>query len=134
MFRGDWIYRVLKMHEVYGPVVRVAHDELSFVEPQAWKDIYGNRPVMGDLPKATRLFRPSSKMPPSLVVTEDRVEHRHLRARIHPSFTEKALRLQEPLILKYVDVLLQKLQELSEKRQAVNMTKWFSKSIYFQQD
>ncbi|KAA6410712.1 MAG: cytochrome P450 [Lasallia pustulata] len=30
-----------ELHQVYGPVVRVAPDELSFADPLAIKDIYG---------------------------------------------------------------------------------------------
>lgn len=29
------------MHEKYGEVVRIAPDELSFISPGAWNDIYG---------------------------------------------------------------------------------------------
>lgn len=28
------------LHDIYGPVVRVAPNELSFITAEAWKDIY----------------------------------------------------------------------------------------------
>jgi hypothetical protein len=30
-----------KLHERYGPVVRLAPNELSFTVPEAWEDIFG---------------------------------------------------------------------------------------------
>lgn len=35
----------MELHEKYGPVVRVAPDELSYVTEGAWKTIYGQRSV-----------------------------------------------------------------------------------------
>jgi hypothetical protein len=130
MCRGDWIYRVLEMHEKYGPVVRVAPDELSFIAPEAWRDIYGSRPGFGDLPKAIHLFRPSRWIQPSLLVTQDRTEHRSLRSRIIPSFTESALRLQEPQIIKYSSLLVTKLRDICDsdlnKAPLVDISRWYS--------
>jgi hypothetical protein len=36
-------YEVKKLHDRYGPVVRIAPGELSYNDPDAWQDIYGNR-------------------------------------------------------------------------------------------
>lgn len=39
------------LHEEYGPVVRIAPDELAFAGPDAWKDIYGTHNGKMSLPK-----------------------------------------------------------------------------------
>ena len=31
------------LHDIYGPVVRVAPNELSFITSEAWKDIYSDK-------------------------------------------------------------------------------------------
>ena len=31
------------LHAAYGPLVRTAPNELSFIEPSAWKPVYGQR-------------------------------------------------------------------------------------------
>lgn len=36
--QAEWM---LKLHEKYGPVVRISPNELSYTDAQAWKDIYG---------------------------------------------------------------------------------------------
>jgi hypothetical protein len=40
VIRGTWVRKVLALHEQYGPVVRVAPDEISYAVPEAWDDIY----------------------------------------------------------------------------------------------
>jgi hypothetical protein len=39
------------MHLKYGPVVRIAPDELAYIDSEAWKDIYGQRPGKEEVPK-----------------------------------------------------------------------------------
>ncbi|ERT02964.1 uncharacterized protein SPSK_08965 [Sporothrix schenckii 1099-18] len=61
--RATYIYRtmcgkmpfdVLPMHDRYGPVVRIAPDQLSFLDVAAWKDIYGRRNDLLKGGKATK--------------------------------------------------------------------------------
>ena len=42
-FRGVQHLYNYKLHQRYGPVVRISPDELSFTESYAWEQIYGNR-------------------------------------------------------------------------------------------
>lgn len=41
-FRGTWHDDVLKLHEKYGPVVRIAPNEVSFVDRKALLVLYGH--------------------------------------------------------------------------------------------
>ena len=41
-FTGQWHSDVLKIHEKYGPVVRISPDEISFVDGDAMKRLYGH--------------------------------------------------------------------------------------------
>ena len=40
-FRGSWHSDVVQLHRTYGNVVRIAPNEVSFVDPAALKDLYG---------------------------------------------------------------------------------------------
>jgi len=40
-FNGDRTVTIHKLHRKYGPVVRVAPNEVSFISPEGVKDIYG---------------------------------------------------------------------------------------------
>jgi hypothetical protein len=44
LLRGRQPFILLGLHEKYGPVVRIAPNELSFNTASSWKDIYGYRP------------------------------------------------------------------------------------------
>lgn len=41
-FRGTWHSDVLNLHRQYGPVVRIAPNEVSFVDEVALKSLYGH--------------------------------------------------------------------------------------------
>jgi hypothetical protein len=41
-FRGTWHNDILDIHRQYGPVVRIAPDDVSFVDRQAMKTLYGH--------------------------------------------------------------------------------------------
>ncbi|KAK0724599.1 putative cytochrome P450 monooxygenase [Lasiosphaeris hirsuta] len=105
--KGTLPLEMLDLHRRYGPVVRIAPDELAFSDAEAWKDIYGHKAE--ELPKA-RMFYRSKAQPPS-IVTEDRENHAMLRRSIAPSFSDRALRDQEPIIGSYVDLLIKRLRE-----------------------
>ncbi|KAJ8129424.1 hypothetical protein O1611_g4210 [Lasiodiplodia mahajangana] len=40
--RGILEFKYAEFHEKYGEVVRVNADEVAFIRPEAWKDIYGH--------------------------------------------------------------------------------------------
>ncbi|SMR57614.1 unnamed protein product [Zymoseptoria tritici ST99CH_3D1] len=50
---GDLYQHIAAFHDRYGHTVRVAPDELSFTDPEAWAQIYNSRP---QLPKSTYHF------------------------------------------------------------------------------
>lgn len=95
------------LHNCYGPVVRIAPNELSYTTGQAWKDIYGHRQGKEEMPKI--------RLPPPdgghSIVTANREDHsRHRRLLAH-AFSEKALREQEPFFQEYVDLLMRRLRQ-----------------------
>jgi cytochrome P450 len=96
-----------KLHDEYGDVVRTGPNELAFTDPAAWKDIY-QRPVnssSAQLPKNNVFEKIGLKIPPSIFSAADD-EHAALRKALAPSFSEKAMRDQEPLIKQYIDLLI----------------------------
>lgn len=49
---GNPHFVVADLHEEYGPVVRIAPDELAFAGQDAWRDIYGTHDGKMSLPKS----------------------------------------------------------------------------------
>ncbi|GME59326.1 Cytochrome P450 [Neofusicoccum parvum] len=93
---GDVLPWTEGLHAKYGPVVRVSPDRLIYTDPQAWKDIYGHRTAYNG--------------EHNIITEPDARNHGALRKIFTHAFSEKALRLQEPLIQKYVDKLIFNMQ------------------------
>ncbi|KAJ5106184.1 hypothetical protein N7456_002859 [Penicillium angulare] len=100
---------MLELHEQYGDIVRIAPDELAFSHPNAWKDIFGHKNGEPEMVKAEWFYRAVDE--PLHIVNENPDEHRQLRRQMAHGFSEKSMRDQEPLIRKYVDLLIAKLHE-----------------------
>ena len=102
--RGRFVQRVKQRHDQYGEVVRVAPYILSYISPQAWKDIYGHT---NDIPKAIA----STDFLQHSVFTAPKGDHARQRKAMAPAFSDKSLMGQEQLIRVYVDLLVQRLRE-----------------------
>lgn len=107
---GQLPYRCQQLHATYGDVVRIAPDELSYINADAWKDIYGHRQGHAPMPKDTAFYNRPPNGAHSLI-TAERADHTRYRRLVSHAFSDKALREQEPLIKGYVDLLIQRLHE-----------------------
>ncbi|KAG8170285.1 hypothetical protein KVR01_001030 [Diaporthe batatas] len=110
---GRWTTELLPLTEKFGPVVRVAPNELVFTDPDAWKDIYGYQNgalAKGEeFPKAPSFYR-NRGVPPS-IVSETRENHALLRRQMSPGFSDRSLRGQEAIVSGYADLLVGRLRE-----------------------
>ncbi|KAI0437905.1 cytochrome P450 [Xylaria telfairii] len=121
MVRGDADFTIRDLHVKYGEVLRVSPNEVYFLNPQAWKDIYGHGHA--EFPK----FYPEGvHMHPKKIISSNAQNHFRLRRAMLPAFSEKALMQQEPLIRTYVDLLIQRLREVSETASCTNMVRWYN--------
>ncbi|TPX17045.1 uncharacterized protein E0L32_012302 [Thyridium curvatum] len=113
LLRGTMSFDVLEFHNKYGPVVRVAPDELAFLDAQGWSDIYGHRTGSKagteELSKALVFYLPKGQAP--AITTENRENHTVLRRLMSHGFSERSMREQEPIIGGYVDLLIQRMRE-----------------------
>ncbi|GAP90439.1 putative cytochrome p450 [Rosellinia necatrix] len=123
--KGALPYRVLDLHKRYGKVIRIAPDEVSVMDPAAWKEFYAHKPG-GEFPHHMGHYRPSTRMPTNLT-SAGREEHARLRRRLNFGFSDRAMRAQEPIIGGYVDLLMKRLNEKCENgAAALNMRDWYS--------
>lgn len=107
---GQISYWTKQLHDQYGPVVRLAPNEISYTTAEAWKDIYSHRPGHILLPKYEGFYNP----PPGgvhSILTAPHDQHSRIRRLLSHAFSEKALREQEPLMKVYVDLLIRRLSE-----------------------
>jgi cytochrome P450 len=115
MNKGTLPHDLLDLYNKYGPIVRIAPNELAFSEPQAWKDVYGHRIGQAygadELDKYHTFYR--HKGEPLSISSGEREYHGILRRQLSHGFSDRALREQEVLIGKYVTLLIQRLHELN---------------------
>jgi cytochrome P450 len=110
----DKVFRDL--HQRYGHIVRVNHDELSFTNPNSWKDIYGHgsKGTPGSVPnKDWFKYGTTPNKSYSIILARDE-DHSRQRKIFTPAFSDRALKQQEPLFVKYADKLVRRLEEAIE--------------------
>ncbi|QSS58762.1 benzoate 4-monooxygenase cytochrome P450 [Histoplasma capsulatum] len=109
---GKLAHKVKHFHEVYGDTVRVAPNEVSFINPSCVKDIYNRRPSseFKSLPKdPIRQPPPQPGQPISILEAGDE-DHARIRKSYASLFSSKALAAQEPLVSSYVHKMISQLQ------------------------
>ncbi|KAF2763809.1 cytochrome P450 monooxygenase-like protein [Teratosphaeria nubilosa] len=126
---GRQPYAILKLHERYGPVVRIAPNELSFNRAQSWQDIYTVR--HGALPFIkSEFYEGGNFAAEALSIVSERDPERHARMRRYLSnaFSDRSLKEQEPLIQGVVDELIAKLAAFDA--QGTDMVMWFNLATF----
>ncbi|KAJ5938236.1 hypothetical protein N7454_004578 [Penicillium verhagenii] len=99
---GTLPHRIKNFHEKYGDIVRVAPDELSIIDPSAWRDIYtkGREFVRPHQYKD----QPPGKTAANLIACSES-EHARLRKILAPGFSDKYAMDQEPFYPALLDVV-----------------------------
>ena len=132
LLKGTLAFDVLRFHEKYGEVVRIAPDELAFCSPSAWKDIMGHKNMAEEFTKQPKFYRPLPELDrENIVNSTSREEHGKLRRTLAHGFSDKAMQAQEPVIRKYVDLLIQRLHENGNKGStAVDLGLWYNYTTF----
>ncbi|PMD59449.1 cytochrome P450 [Hyaloscypha bicolor E] len=105
LFRGTLPWKIHQLHEKYGPVVRLAPNELSYTTVDAWHDIYTRLPDRSQLKKdlsfAASGASKAGENGPMLELDDE--QHARLRRNMSHAFSNANLREQEPIIMKYTN-------------------------------
>jgi cytochrome P450 len=129
MVRGTLPFDMLDFHKKYGPVVRIAPDELAFAHAGAWKDIMGHR-TGAEFEKNLKFYRPFEEIPID-VVNAPREEHGMLRRTMAHGFSDRSMREQQPIIKQYIDLLIRKLRARCDNgRATVDIMAWYNYTTF----
>ncbi|KAL6164014.1 hypothetical protein ACJQWK_09689 [Exserohilum turcicum] len=110
------------MHLKYGPTIRIAPDELIFVDAKAWKDIYGHRNGTPEYIKDPSLVFTADAGPSLFSVHKG--DHSKLRRLLSHGFSDKALREQETVISGYANLLVDRLRQFCDN--PVDVAAWYN--------
>ena len=122
---GTIASKVAELHQKYGPVVRIAPNELSYIRGDAWKDIYGLQPGRGELKKDVTIIAPVIDGKWGLFLAPSTNDHARMRRNLNPAFSDRALRDQEPRIMKYVELMIERLHDHC-KDGPVDICSWYN--------
>ncbi|KAL2193015.1 cytochrome P450 monooxygenase [Corynascus similis CBS 632.67] len=127
--RGGLPILIHELHEKHGDVVRVAPNRLSFTHPDAWHAIRGHRKSgQGEHGKDTDFYFLAKHN----ILGASRADHTRFRRILSHGFSAKSMQDQQPLIMRYVDLMMQRLREKThgvdgKSRPAVeNLAAWFN--------
>ncbi|KAK5633795.1 hypothetical protein RRF57_009509 [Xylaria bambusicola] len=127
VLKGTAVFDAARLHNKYGPVVRVAPNELAFQDPRAWKDIMGGG--VSEIPKWIGMYGVPAFLPPHVQNTTSKDHHRALRKALSPGFSDSSLRAQEPIMAKYIDLLMRRLKAKSQDG-PVNIELWYRYVVF----
>ncbi|KAF2756359.1 putative cytochrome P450 [Pseudovirgaria hyperparasitica] len=124
LLNGTLAFEIKAAHDKYGEVVRVSPNELGYINPLAWQDIFGHRQGQPENAKDEQsLIRESRE---DDIISAGREHHSFLRRLMAHGFSDKALREQQPTVNSYVSLLIQRLQEKAEHGDAINVQDWYN--------
>lgn len=124
MQRGTLVHRINSYHSRYGLIVRVAPNELSFIDPAACRDIYGARPGQPRFPKNQVWTGDPISRGSSLVDANDE-DHARMRKVWSHNFTDRALKEQESLLQSYANSFVEQLRAHGDGA-SVDIVQWFN--------
>ena len=125
--RGNLVHDTKAIHDKYGSIVRLGPNELSFIDAQAWQDIYGHRKRgHQEFPKNPIWAHPAPNGVYSLINARGD-NHPRMRKPLVTAFSNKALKEQEEIIRGYVDMLIRQLRkQIQQGNSVVDMKDYYN--------
>lgn len=110
-FKGKMFQYISDAHAQYGPIVRVAPDELTITHSDSWKDIYQKRPQLIKDPYG---LTPPLNGADSLFTAQGQT-HIRMRRTLTNAFSDKALRDQSPIVESYITLFVDRIRREAAK-------------------
>ncbi|KAF9741403.1 hypothetical protein PMIN06_003365 [Paraphaeosphaeria minitans] len=125
---GHWHLHIQKAHKRYGDVIRVSPNELSFASAKAWKSVYG-------IQKGAPITKNEFWDMIGLGFDEGSIGSErdyHLAAQKRDLFADamsnRNVAQQEPILQAFVSLFLDKMGNLGDTKEGLDMGQWF---LYF---
>ncbi|KAK6863707.1 cytochrome P450 monooxygenase [Apiospora arundinis] len=127
LLRGNQPMVMKRLHEKYGPVVRLAPNELSFIDADAWEAIFGFQKTGPNFEKSELFIGAVNPLNGSVGISLAPNEiHTRQRKALAAPFTNKALLQQESILQVHVDKFIAAMKKMATEGQAVNLANWYT--------
>ncbi|KAF4543390.1 Cytochrome p450 protein [Lasiodiplodia theobromae] len=131
LLRGTLVKRITELHNKYGEVIRIAPEELSFTSADtAWQDVYGFRGSKKPEMQKDRKWYSTAPNGVTSIIESNREDHSRQRRAYSHAFSDRALREQEPLIQKYISLLLQRLTDHAAQGNIVDLVQYYNYTTF----
>jgi cytochrome P450 len=127
--KGKLPHYIEMAHRQYGPKVRIGPNNLSFTDPEAWKDLHGHKTTGKTLRviKDPSFYVPSPYLEEHSILNEfDDDKHGKLRKLFSLGFSDRALKAQEDLIRTHVDKLVANIHREAAEGNKIDMVKYYN--------
>lgn len=120
MLGGQWVWEIQRMHNKYGPIVRINPHELHIMDSTFYNAIYA--PAGGSKKRDKYAWWCGmAGAPGSIFATVDHDHHRLRRAPLDNFFSKKAVGVLEPLINDKVQKLVGRFYKAAERNDIVRI-------------
>lgn len=127
MWRGTEAIDVHKLHQKYGPVVRLAPDLVAFVgEAHLWKQIYASKSHGVSTFAKDFLFYDKPFNNVNGPFTTDDANNMRIRKTMAPAFSEQGLRQYEGRFKGWCEALHRSLEQQAKAGTGADMVKMFN--------
>ncbi|CAD6445013.1 0d1a82da-c749-4a9f-8809-8d4678e8d6f1 [Sclerotinia trifoliorum] len=107
----------------YGDVVRIAPNELVFLTPQAFYDIYRPQEKRLEVFIKTDLQNRGEDVG-GLIFEADPVKHREAARKPSPALSNRSIRAMEPVIHEHMDYFVERMKEFGDCDEGVRIVQW----------
>ncbi|PLB37197.1 putative cytochrome P450 oxygenase [Aspergillus candidus] len=119
---GRFLFQIEKMHEQYGPIVRINPREIHIIDPEFYHEIYAPSTRKRDKEPS---FVSTYGVPYAMASTVKHDHHRYRRGLLNDFFSKRSVLSLSPVIEARVERLMDRFQEFHENGRVVNICNTF---------
>jgi len=113
---------VHRLHQKYGPVVRIAPDEADICDISAKQTIYSTKETFVKAPFYHHITAGNDV---NVFATQNIDKHRHFRRVLSGPMSETSLKVVEPIVRSRIDLAVQRMTEAMKTHGFVDVSHWF---------
>ncbi|KAF3910503.1 hypothetical protein AA313_de0207826 [Arthrobotrys entomopaga] len=123
--RGNVSFVVHKLHQKYGPYVRIAPNEISVADLESVKKIHS----IHDIYPKSKFYEALSGGLDHINVVTDHEEYKRRRRDIGDAFSNSNMTDLEPIVRKHIDTCVRKLNRELENDKTLNIMEWIQFTV-----